>query len=391
MIYEKKLQSLNFCIRISVVLLFVFLSSCKKEKGVTNPKDANSLQEIFLLFWEKMNIQYVYWDKERLDWNSIYKQYQPLFSKLNKNDDDDKRKAASYFKQMTATFIDNHFKISFQDTLLAGVVIDPSFERKIKSDNYHARYNYEGVVWSYLDEGFLSENGKVNQNGKLINVTAGTINKNILYFHCNFFSLKKSYEASDGNKVKHVLDYFFSELKRTPNPINGIIIDLRNNSGGNVADLNFLAGKLVTQDVLFGYSRSKSGLGRLSYQPWLESKLRHDPDYNVIVPIILLGDNFTASLSEIIILALRSKKNLFIGEQTYGATGAVSDSEVFNSGSFSVNKFLTVTTSSVEFKGPDGAFYEGIGITPDRYSPFNLHDLSLGKDAQLEFAISQIN
>ena len=219
----------------------------------------------------------------------------------------------SYFKEMTSNLIDNHLSITFQEPPLTGAVINPSLERKAKAENYHGRYNYDDVVKSYLDKDFLSGRGDISNNGELINATSGTINSNLLYFHCNFFALKQSYNSNNDNKIKQILAYFFSLIKRTTNPIKGIILDLRNNNGGNIEDLNFFAGKLVGQDVVFGYSRSKDGTGKLNYLPWLESRLKHDPDYSLNIPVILLGDNFSASLSEIMIIALKSKRNLFIG------------------------------------------------------------------------------
>ncbi|WP_158275314.1 S41 family peptidase [Pedobacter sp. HMWF019] len=391
---NKKLRNLNpvptLFYSIFIFLLTTILGSCKKDTTSDINETRDTFPKIFAQFWDKMNSKYVYWDRETTDWNSVYKQYKPLFDQLS-NSDEDKRKAMSYFTQMTSNLIDHHLSITFLEQPLNGSVINPSLARKVKAQGYHGRYNYDYMVKPYLDNGFVSGRGNISNNGELISATSGTINNNILYFHCNFFALKQSYNSTGDNTIKQILNYFFSNLKKTGNPIKGIILDLRNNNGGNIEDLNFLAGKLVPQDHIFGYSRSKTGMGKLDYLPWLESSLKHDPDYSGTVPIMLLGDNFSASLSEIMIIALKSKANLFIGEQTYGATGPLSDPDIFNAGSFNIGTFLSVKTSSVEFKGIDGTFYEGIGITPDISSPFNLQALSAGKDLQLETAINQIN
>jgi len=394
---NKKLHNLNFpgtlltYTKAVILLLSLILSSCKKETSALNfDENPDNFPEIFAQFWYKMNSQYVYWDKETTDWNSVYEQYKPLFDQLS-NSEEDKRKAKSYFSLMTANLIDNHFSITFQEPPLTGLVLNPSLDRKIKAESYHDKYNYENVVESYLDEGYISGRGEIRNNGEIIKATSGTINNNLLYFHCNFFALKQAYSSNETNTIQQILSYFFTTLKRNNNPIKGIILDLRNNSGGNIEDLNFFAGKLISQDHIFGYTRSKNGMGKLDYLPWLESKLKHDPNYSGNLPIILLGDKFSASLSEIMIIALKSKTNLFIGEQTYGATGPLSDPTIFNAGSFNVGTYLTVKTSSVEFKSTDGSFYEGIGITPDIHTPFNLNELLAGKDSQLEIAISQIH
>lgn len=379
----------TFYIKGVCILIVMISICCKKQSPINLTENPDNFSKIFSQFWEKMNNQYVYWDRDNTNWNTIYSEYKPLFDNLT-NSYSDKIKAVSYFRMLTANLIDGHFNITFQDPTINNLDINPTIDRKNKANNIHRRYNYDNVVRSYLDNGFLSGKGNLRSDGVSISATVGTINSNLLYFHCDFFALQEAYNLNDGNKVNQILNYFFATLKRKSEPIKGIILDLRNNTGGHIEDLNFFAGKLANQDITFGYSRSKTGLGKLNYSPWLESKLKHDPAYQVNVPIVLLGDNFSASLAEIMIIALRSKTNIFIGEQTYGATGPLSNADVFNSGSFSVGKFLTVKTSSVEFKGVDGAFYEGVGITPDVSSVFNYNDLLAGNDKQLELAISHL-
>ncbi|MGQ7854104.1 S41 family peptidase [Pedobacter sp. WC2501] len=372
-----------------IVILCVFFNSCK-HRSFSDYENPQNFSEIFALFWYKLNNRYVYWDKDPTNWDLIYNKYKPLFDRLD-NSDISKRKAVGYFKEMTSSLMDGHFSIIFHDKVISDSIIFPSINRKNKIAYFHDRYNYDDVVKNYLDVGFFSGKGNVNVGGELINSLAGTINKDILYFHCNFFALKKSYESNDGNRVKQTLEFFFSKLKNVSGETKGIILDLRNNSGGDLADLNFIGGKLINRDTLFGFSRSKNGIEKYGYFPWVEAKLKKDLQYNINVPIMILGDIFSASLSETFIIALRSKKNLFIGEQTYGATGPVSDSSIFNSGSFSVGNFLAVTSSSVEFIGANGEFYESRGVTPDIFSPLNYNSLSEGKDVQLEIAISKLN
>lgn len=374
---------------ICFLFILFFSVSCKKNTAIDYNEKPDNFQKIFLQFWDKMNNQYVFWDKEQTDWDAVYKEYKPLFEKLS-NSDADQQKAVSYFRQLSAGLIDNHFNITFNEGVLKNVTINPGYDRKSKAVDFRGRFNYDPIVKTYLDEGFLSGKGDITDSGVPINLTAGTINKNLLYFHCNFFALKESFDLKEG-KTKEILTYFFAQLKGSPVPIKAIILDLRNNNGGNVTDLNFFAGKLIDKDISFGYTRAKTGMGKLNYLPWLESRLKHDPEYQVNVPVILLADRFSASLSEIMMIALKSDKNLVIGEQTYGATGAISNADIFNSGPFTIGNFLSVKTSAVEFKGIDGTFYENKGLNPDIYVPFNLTDLAAGRDNQLELAIKISN
>jgi carboxyl-terminal processing protease len=58
--------------------------------------------------------------------------------------------------------------------------------------------------------------------------------------------------------------------------------------------------------------------------------------------------------------------------------------------SFELPGFLSVTTSSVEFKYNDGRIYEGLGFPPDYQVPFNAQSLSPGDDPQLDKVLSLI-
>lgn len=69
---------------------------------------------------------------------------------------------------------------------------------------------------------------------------------------------------------------FWDMIETTPN-LRGILIDVRDNQGGYLSDMRELAGRLTAEEHLFGYSRTKSGLGRLDYTPWLPLTLTPPP------------------------------------------------------------------------------------------------------------------
>ncbi|WP_074488812.1 S41 family peptidase [Mucilaginibacter polytrichastri] len=351
--------------------------------------DPKSFKDIFDVFWHKMDNQYVYWDTEETNWDAIYTQYRPLFENLSFSDPD-RKKAAFYFRQMTSELEDGHYRITFNNKPLLDSIINPSIARKSLEPGFHAPYNYSDIVTPYLDKGYYTAKGSIINDNALISLTTGTIKQNLLYFNCNFFSLNQSQKAGDAAIVQG-LTFFFSKLN-TSGKIQGIIIDLRNNYGGDIGDLNYFAGKLVTADITFGYIRSKSGLGHNGYLPWIEAKVKHDPLYQNQYPIVILTDSFTASLCETIILALKADHACtVVGEVTYGATGPLSDPNIFNSGSFDVGAFMKVETSAVEFKTLDNQVIESKGIKPDVLVPFNIPAISQGKDLQLEAAIRFLN
>jgi C-terminal processing protease CtpA/Prc len=186
-----------------------------------------------------------------------------------------------------------------------------------------------------------------------------------------------------------VLNAFFGQLQNSSGALKGIIIDVRNNPGGEIEDLNFLAGKLVGAPLLFGYSRYKSGDGRLAYTPWIQADVV-PPEANkaVTIPITVLADNYSVSLAELFAMVIHTLPNgKVVGETTWGATGPLTDNVVYNDGQFDVGSFLSVYTSSAGFKYADGRRYEGKGFPPDVAVPFDPAALSAGHDPCLEKAL----
>ena len=205
------------------------------------------------------------------------------------------------------------------------------------------------------------------------------------------FGLKSSYEASNNNDIKKVLDYFFAKLAN-PAGLKGVIIDVRGNPGGDVRDLNFLLGRMISSPLTFGYTRYKSGNGRLDYTPWAPAIITPQAGAKGLnIPVVALADAWSVSLAELTTMAIHTMPNgKFIGETTWGANGPISPNQNFNGGQFTAANFLYAYTSSSEFKYLNGSIYEGKGFPPDIYVPYNEAALSKAMTLHLEAAIIDI-
>lgn len=371
------------------------LNSCKKT--IQDPvltASPKSFSDIFDDFWDKMNINYVYWDIDTTNWSRIYNSYKPIFDNLDINNANDVRKSVAYFRQITAGLIDSHYAITFGNRFLTDTTIFPVLERKVKSPLFHSPFLYIAIdTVNYLDKNYVSGTFYSASENENIFALCGTIHQKILYFSCNGFALREAYSSNSGNSVKIALNHFFDSLAVSPLKFKGIVIDVRNNNGGDIEDLNFLLGHLINKPLQFGFSRYKAGNGRLQYTPWINATvLPVNGTSAITVPIIVLADNYSASLAEAVTMAIHAMPNgKFIGETTWGATGPITNSSVYNDGPFSVGSFLNVTTSSAEFRYIDGKSYESTGFPPDISIPFNFDLLYSGVDSDLEKAISLVN
>ncbi|NML36650.1 hypothetical protein HHL17_05515 [Chitinophaga sp. G-6-1-13] len=384
-------------VRYILPLLLLMTMACRKDLPQLNDPqnyvNAN-FNEVFDAFWTGMNNNYVFWDIDTVNWDQVYRTYKPLFAKLNVNDSNDVRKAYTYFKQMTSGLVDSHYNLSFADTWLADSgSISPAYLRKRSSPGFHAPISifhfYDTLPKYYLDAG---RRGFTNTPDKQYVAVAGTIQQNILYFFFNGFSLKTLFNTDTINGVKRVEQYFFDALANRTD-LKGIIIDVRGNPGGDLADLNFLLGKMVTQPLHFGYTRSKLGNGRLDYSPWAPAYVAPQPGSKAVtIPIVMLADAWSVSMAEMTTMAVKALPNgHFVGERTWGANGPLTANKFYNGGQFSTSWLTSVYTSSLMFKYKDGNIYEGIGFSPDMTVPYNPAALKAGRDLQLEAALSLIH
>ena len=414
-------QLINNSHKIVVVfaLFMLCFTSCKKEVTTVNQSGSTltgNFNQVFNDFWNNMNNNYVFWGIDTTNWDNMYKIYNPLFTKLNQDDSADETTAKGYFRKMVDGLVDSHYTL-FPD----GDFIQPAHDRKLKNPQFienlfgsapyspsaDGKFYYTNLVDTlYLDS--ASKHiaiDTVTSNSNFM-VVSGTINKGqVLYLSFSGFSLVSEYQGGFP-KAKTTLDYFFSQLKNTS--IKGLVIDVRGNGGGDLEDLNFLVGSLISSPLHFGYTRSKNGNGRLDYSPWADAIIT--PTAGSVAytkPIVVLADGESVSLSEITAMALKLLPNTtFVGDTTWGANGPLTENAVFNAGSFNFGKLGTeiasgnvsyygnAYTSSTMFKYIDNKIYEGKGFPPDFDIKVTLRTVFLPNnyvdDPQLDKAITII-
>jgi C-terminal processing protease CtpA/Prc len=237
----------------------------------------------------------------------------------------------------------------------------------------------------------------VNLEGSNLPFTAvtGTINGSILYLYFSSFALSQA-----STNTGPVLNYFFSKL-RGYGQFKGIVIDVRGNGGGEIEDLDYLVGQMVTSQYTFGYTRYKNGVNRLDYSPWAPAVVKPwtGGSVNVTIPIVILADHLSVSMAEITTMAIKSLPNgKFIGTRTWGANGPLTSSVYFDGGQFTIGTatfgsggYMFVYTSSSMFKYLNGDIYEGVGVPPDIYARETNAAYLNGDDLVLDAAIKYIN
>lgn len=164
---------------------------------------------------------------------------------------------------------------------------------------------------------------------------------------------------------------FIEAIEKTKDS-EGLILDLRGNTGGLLPNAIFVANLFISEGNLV------SIVGRDNYRYDIEAE---NIDFHLDKPMIVLVDGSSASASEILSGALKDyKKAKLLGTKTFGKGMVQRIVPLPNETglNLTIAKYLT----------PNGADINKKGITPDIEVKLTLEDLKNKHDVQLETAKS---
>jgi carboxyl-terminal processing protease len=394
-----------------VFILFCLIAGC--ERSIPKPIVAsdypiNNFNDVFEAFWNGMNTRYVFWDWETTNWDKVYQVYKPKFAALGGlSDPVSQDSAIQYLKEMTTGLIDGHYDLQNLDA--KGIEFRPSGARKSHDAYFNANHfiplsYFSQEISKKLDASFSQSSTTIDGEDTVFAI-AGTIQKNILYLYFKSFDLGNWY--GPGAPLTNTLDFFFDRFTADSTQYKGIIIDVRANFGGHIPDIAFVLGRIIASPVQYGFTRTKTGNGRLDYSPWLPALLIPAQGGKALASsqrLVVLADNWSQSAAEQLTMAIKVLPNsTFIGDTTWGANGPFQDpaeypdyfSGPFNIGTIPAGPaggFGFVKTSSYMFKYINDSIYEGRGFPPDVVVPASdSAALFSGTDSALQAAINLIN
>lgn len=187
------------------------------------------------------------------------------------------------------------------------------------------------------------------------------IPENIMYAKIDSFANKQSAQ------------YFYDAYKKLPT-VKGIIIDLRENSGGYVDRAATIANMFL---------KNKTIVTTIDRNNKIE-EIKANEHLLTDAPIVVLINSGSASASEIFAATMKDNKRAKIVGTTSFGKGIVQRVDSLPNGAglnFTVKKYLT----------PNGDNIHKKGVEPDYHVEMKLLDYILNKDSQLLFAIELLN
>ncbi|MDE6717830.1 MAG: S41 family peptidase [Muribaculaceae bacterium] len=293
--------------------------------------------------------RYCYFKEKGIDWKEVSSRYRARVSP-----ETDQLELFSIMSELLDELEDGHVNLSSR--------FSTSYYRKWWSD-YPQDFNLRTLQQYYLDFDYMQVNG----------LSYKMLPDSIGYIYCPSFSNQIS-ESS--------LDYVFAVLYGVQKA-KGMIIDIRNNGGGLLTNINTLVGRFIDGKVCGGYIRHKTGPEpdafsepyEFSYEPASENHIRY------LGPIIVLTNRSCFSAANNFVAVMKQLPNVRIcGARTGGGGGLPFSSELPNGWAirFSACPLTDNEDHPTEF---------GIDPSPGYEVHASDEELAKGKDAILDFAI----
>lgn len=393
-------KSINGLALIAAIFLSMTVSCQKQETDLVPPSSERNFStwaEVFESYWRAMNYNYVFWDIDETDWDKVYETYYPRFEALGTYSMSTFEEAGALFDELSANLVDHHYTFMLKSTEY-NYYVQPSGKEIATRDYYHERMDLQQLVdnaTAGVGSGrIVSFEGAVSEvNGSNMLAMSYLIDDVAYIYFSNFYwTYLMLYSADlENDPLYKVYENFFNLIDNTPG-LKGVIIDVRNNGGGYINDAYYFYSKMMGESVQPMWTRTKNGLGRYDYGPWVPYIVDPAADSrNLQVPIVQIVDLYSVSMSEMSSLIVKELHNgVVVGERTYGGLGMLMGDFDYSYAGEVENASYWIYTTTTMSKDLHGNRLEGVGVIPDIEVLFDEAAFMSGNDVQLEAALDYI-
>ena len=327
-------------------LLFSILIASSCEKEIFGLPYSDNPVDNFESMWTEFDQLYGLFRVRNIDWDSVYQVYRPqVDNSMNEEE------LYNLLVDVLTVLADSHVGLLPTDSPL------PQFQSGIGGRIDTIRdFSLDLVKDEYLDDLRTSEP-----------FTYGYLTPEIAYLHIAW--------EPDEKTVDNAMEDVYNHLARS----TSIIVDIRNNTGGEDRGGQAIASYFTDQERLYMTNSIKNGPGPNDFtapMKWYISPKEQTFDQE----LVLLTNRSTVSAGETLALAMRTLPQLItVGDLTQGAFS--------NTATRELPKGWLYSLSIGDWRAADGTSYEGIGLPPDTVVLNQVADLQQGVDQVLETAL----
>lgn len=315
------------------------LTSCIRGEEFDNNAEGN-----FQALWSIINDHYCFFDYKAktigLDWDQVYEKYHDRLSP-NMNT----YQLFEVLGEMLSELQDGHVNL---------------FATHDVARNWSWHEDYPANFNDSVHQLYLGTDYRIASS-----LRYKILDDNIGYIYCGSFSSA----LGDGNISQAML--YLAECK-------GLIVDVRQNGGGDLSNADKLASHFTNKKLLVGYMSHKTGPGHQDFSDLQEIWLTPSDGVRWQKKTVVLTNRSCYSATNDFVKSMMQCPNVtIIGDQTGGGSGMPFSSELPNGWSirFSACPIYDVNKNHTEF-----------GIQPDIKVDMKTEDLLKNQDTLIEYA-----
>lgn len=323
-------------------LILSCMSSCHKVEDYANDPRGN-----FEALWTILDEHYCFFEEKGVDWDAVHDKYARRIG-----DEMTREELFIVCADMLDELRDGHVNLT--------APFNTSYYRKWWSD-YPQNFSERLIEEAYFNFNYRQSSGMM----------FGILSENIGYIRYSSFSTP----IGEGN-----LDNVLYFLRNT----QGLIIDIRDNGGGNLTNVRTLVARFITEPTVVGYISHKTGPGHndfsepraFTYNPADIGRIRWGK------PVIVLTNRSTFSAANNFASIMKLLPGVrIVGATTGGGSGLPYSSEIPCGWSVRFSACSMLDADSVSTEG---------GVEPSEGCAIDMNpqDALQGKDSILEFAIA---
>jgi hypothetical protein len=325
--------------KVTTLLTVLYLAACHPVDEYTDSPTAN-----FEALWKIMDENYCFFDYKDVDWEEVGARY-----RLSIHEDMDEFALFDHLSAMLAELRDGHVNLISPFHISR---YTEWFESYLPNFSTALQENYLGTTAEY----YLAGSAKYRR-----------LPNDVGYLYYGSFS---------GSLSESNLSYIFHHFR----DCRGLILDVRNNGGGSLAQAELFASCFASERTLTGYIIHKSAPPHNAFSEPFPLYLEPSDYARWLRPVILLTNRQCYSAANNFVQRMSCLPQVFIlGDRTGGGSGLPFHSELPNGWS--------VRFSASPLLDADGQHTES-GIDPDKFVSQTLEDELKSRDTLIEAALS---
>ncbi len=304
----------------------------------------NSRQGNFEALWRIIDEHYCFFDYKQqeygLDWDAVYNKY-----RVRVNENMSTAQLFEVLADMLAELRDGHVNLSSPFDL---------------GRNWNWHEAYPANFSDSLSRRYLGTDYRIAASMKY-----RILDDNIGYIYYDSFANP----IGDGNLTEII--YHFSFCR-------GLIIDIRNNSGGLLTNAETIAARFIEEDTHVGYVQHKTGTGHNDFSPIEKQTLKPSAGMRWRKPVCVLTNRRVYSAANEFVKYMKCAPNaVIVGDKTGGGAGLPFTNSLPNG--------WRVRFSACPMYDTQGNHTE-FGIEPDYRVSLSPADFASGEDTIIEYA-----